>query len=1053
MVFQNFNLFPHMAALENIEPWHWIAPAAVGQYAQPKLDTSVEASARGGSTGMSDVPDDLVALFVNYAANVAADFTKTGVGFLARKLRKDPQTAAPIRERLNMSLQAELVARGVGDSGAIKVANYILDEADLAYLLTMWEAADSSFEDQSSAFRRELRAHLRFEGRIEEDLEPITDLFIAVLSRAGTSYLAAERHRRATLGVHPHGARTRPSGTLLFSDQQSRSRQFQIAGTSSLSDLEAFTVRYLEKTRETFHALRLQHLGPRRSELAMDDLFVPPRFGRESGSPYPLTTSELLMAEKRIVILGPAGSGKLTAVRHAALQLARLNSVHVVPVLIELRTTGKIAKETGTLFVNLIRGDITERTQEEPPEGWLEYLLLSGRAFVFFDGFDEVLSAGRRSEIRDAIRSFGQLYPASSVVVTSRITGYDLAPLPENFFEHALIEELDDPQVGLYVKLWFEYTSRGNANPADLTADAFLDESAEYAADIRVNPLMLSLLCSVYYSRGDIPRTLGDLYEQCASLLYHQWNTMRGIEDHGAWSPDLRPAIYHIADLIINNGDYLANGIPEATLKLELARYWKTEQDFEWTDATAQANRLVDIWAGRAWLITAVSSDADNRPRLGFVHQSFLEYFAAVFAVRAVDNAAELLGRLRERLIYLNGWSIAQLAISTFNRQRESGGNSFVAELVHDAAVSSPAEQMALLRFALAVSAMFRLKTETRVALLRQILLVAAGSIVLPVDDETLEDIHGESRFRDQEWSSLVIDDDDDIDAQVDAITLQHLYSKVQLSTLQTEKLIIQMVRAYEDEPRFDEELGLACKTIVVDETTVSQVVAASAFVLSLARSVGVLLPELLTEVGALVKSTRSDLSWYAILAAVTVGAIEASEYAQLLPWHVLLRRDVVAISLEHDFLSPEWLTGSIAQLGSSDHLLVLEAAGRSLLDQINETDVRSKLKLKGMKDGLTVDQPLNADAIVRWEKWSEESVVGFAGLVSLVQDSWDGTSWFQIQKSGTGEELIFVEAFNGSILELSINPSWSEKTRSIVTSLASGEIDLTTVPVFDPNS
>ena len=999
---------------------------------------------------VNDVPDDLVALFVSYAANVAADFTRGGVGFLSRKLRKTKEVSTNLRSTLNYSLQAELASRGVGSLSAERVAGWLLDDADIAHLFVLWEAQDTSSK-YSRQYHDEVRAHLRFNAHLEEDLDVVTEVVLAVLASAGSVYLAAERVRKTArspgfgaLAQEP----TRPAATFVFADHSSRLQQFTKAGESSLAQIAAFTDRYLAHVRNSMQGLRLQHLGPRQTEVSIDKLFVPPRFRPEESEFAALSTEQLLMASKRAVILGPAGSGKSTAVRHASLSLAKLDSDRVVPLLIELRKTTNVAKSSGTLFLDVFRGEIRESMQEEPPDGWLEFLLLTGRAIVFFDGFDEVLVAGRRSEIRDAIRSFSQLYPASSVVVTSRVTGYEIAPLPGEFFSHAFIRELDETQVSGYVRRWFAFNARGNANPTDLTVTSFLEESSTYAADIRVNPLMLSLLCSVYYTRGDIPRSLSELYERCASLLYHQWNTMRGVEDHGAWNADVRPAIYHIADLVLRRSDYLAEGIPIADLKRELTSYWAAEQDLDWVDAAQLAEHLVEIWSGRAWLVTAVASDEDNHPRFGFVHQSFLEYFAAVYAVRAVDTAIDLLARLRDRLIYMNGWSVAQLAVSTFSARRGSGGSLFVDALLKDAAQAPAAEQLALLRFAISLSAMVRIEPHVRRRLFGQIISLVGDSIVKPSENQTLDEVHEVSRDTHAQWSQLSTED---ILPEIpeDTHAIRETYSSISLSTLESERLALELLIAFENDARFDVQLSQVLEEMSGEDRDRDRDTLASILVLGLANHLGLYLETTKATVVQLIRDARLTSSWYTLLGAVAIGALEKTDCVGALPWHVFLVKESLFLSLEHDLLTPTWLEGNFNHLDDEDHdVRVLSAIGESIATQSERgTAGISIMSIDSARDGLSIQRPASGQLLLDWTAWDDAAIVGYTVLLRVCADCWGIATVLPLVErlpvSAADRNLDLVTS--GGRVTIPIPRTLTDHTEKLLASIASGALPLVT--------
>ena len=68
-------------------------------------------------------------------------------------------------------------------------------------------------------------------------------------------------------------------------------------------------------------------------------------------------------------------------------------------------------------------------------------------------GIDEV-SATARLGLRDWIHSFCAAYPQVPVIVTSRIVGYDDAPVDSSFVQLRL-EPFDDEQLGEFIERWY----------------------------------------------------------------------------------------------------------------------------------------------------------------------------------------------------------------------------------------------------------------------------------------------------------------------------------------------------------------------------------------------------------------------------------------------------------------------------------------------------------------------------------------------------------------------------------------------------------------------
>lgn len=951
-----------------------------------------------------DLDPNLIGLFVNYAANVAADATRYAAGRLSRALRKEAPEAPVQADQLNLSIQAELAGRGVEGANAVKIARYILNDSNLSFLLLLCVTAVRRPEYASQAMK-EIEAHLVLEAQVDDDdLAVSTDVVFSILDTVARMQEA----RSLTGNTAASSSRQRPQqlgSQELFGDQVARLEFFRAVGRPSLQEVAAYTKRYLDYATETYSAIQLQHLGEGRAEVALESVYVPPLYnafaidGPSASDPF--TSAHLLSRSQRLVVLGPAGSGKSTTVRHAAALIASRLEAGPVPFVIELKSyAGDIAGHP-KLFIEHLRERITIALQQEPPEHWMEYLLLSGRAVVFFDGFDEVLNAGRRTEIRDAVRGFGRLFPSCSLVITSRITGYELAPLHESEYFHAQICELSEGQVAHYAEQWFSLRNAQDRDAASRNASSFLIESKQYAGDLRVNPLMLSLLCSVYYLRGDIPRTLSDLYERCAGLIYQQWHTMRGIDDHHAWDQNLRPALYHIANLVLSNDEYLSEGVPREVLVSELRSFFMSEGAADPIEATRVARETLDIWAGRAWIITAVSSDEEQRPRFGFVHQSFLEYFAAIHVVRRSDNALALHEALRDRLIYLNGWSVAQIAASTFDKWRDRGGDQYLNAIIEDAGAAPDSERFALLRFGVSLLDLVTIRPATEQALVTEILTFFASTLQLGDGRGPLHAIHSASRERSLAYRLLTQDDPDALlesgyFVEVDEKSDQ-TFAQLHLSSLEADAVVQQLlVRALDSKRLLDCIVNVLRQEFTADGNDHSTL--ASLYVYAVMRSEQMITEELEVELASIAQGRDSTSHWTVLAGLVAAELVPADAVAESLPWHVFVIREPLVLSYTVDFSTPQLIPSDLAAVVNDPGPRIrLRAFGAALLAAARETNGITAIPLAILQDSFVLVPPEETWPSVSGSgDWDDLTLLGFAGLARLAQIGWTSAQAFE---------------------------------------------------------
>jgi predicted NACHT family NTPase len=221
-----------------------------------------------------------------------------------------------------------------------------------------------------------------------------------------------------------------------------------------------------------------------------------------------------------VVVLGDPGGGKSTLCQHLCHDLARqavaslqTESTHLTaqlqkfPLRVILRAYEKARTLEPQLSIyDFIRRDLKNHVTAEDHEidDALKYLLSSGSAVLAFDGLDEILATAQRREFVDLVNSFCNQFPLCPVMVTSRLVGYDDAPLPAHFDE-LILEKFDDNEVLSYVKKFMKVVGGHDEKEADNRANNFYKQTTSNAADLRRNPLMLGLMAWLFNMRGDVP--------------------------------------------------------------------------------------------------------------------------------------------------------------------------------------------------------------------------------------------------------------------------------------------------------------------------------------------------------------------------------------------------------------------------------------------------------------------------------------------------------------------------------------------------------------------
>ncbi len=438
----------------------------------------------------------------------------------------------------------------------------------------------------------------------------------------------------------------------------------------------------------------------RRRRIPLDDIFVPTEITKEAPSeqtsaqrpvPESLNVRQLADELDRSVLLGDPGGGKSTTASVLMHHFASDRGGRV-PFLVTLRDYAANDPPERSV-VGYIEHILATFYQCPSPPGLVDLLLLTGRAVVIFDGLDELIDTSRRRDVTTRVERFCAEYPLAHVLVTSRLIGYDQAQLDDRQFTCYRLGKYGDKQIAEYVRKWFAQDEDAYADDSD----AFLMESASIP-DLRSNPLLLSLMCILYRGKGSLPYSRAEVYEQCATLLFRNWDTRRRIHRDLRAGRFLESALRHLAwSLFTRNEPQPA--VTEHELITATAEFLH-ERGFESEDeAKDAAGEFVGFCRGRLWVFSDVGTTAMGEKLYSFTHRTFLEYFAAAHLAFASDTP-ELLARKLAPSIARNDWEVVgELAVQVKDRTSKEGAHRVYAELLGERRRRSAAGRSGVLQF------------------------------------------------------------------------------------------------------------------------------------------------------------------------------------------------------------------------------------------------------------------------------------------------------------------------------------------------------------------
>lgn len=248
---------------------------------------------------------------------------------------------------------------------------------------------------------------------------------------------------------------------------------------------------------------------------------------------------------------------------------------------------------------------------------------------IIVDGVDEITDHGKRTTLVAQLERFERRYPNCSIVCTTRRQGFEVQRFMNSPYRVLELHEYDEAQVEEYARRWFSI-KKPSIDPV-----RFIGET-RHLLDLRRNPLMLALLCSLYTRHNYIPQSRRDVYMRCAALMFHEWDPKRGIDVPNVFQHRGDSILYQVARFLDRRGGIGAT-IAERDL-LALVTDALTRTGVLAPEANASAREFVQHCSTRAWILSQVRTSEDGEREFAFTHRTFFECFAAEATVLEIVN-------------------------------------------------------------------------------------------------------------------------------------------------------------------------------------------------------------------------------------------------------------------------------------------------------------------------------------------------------------------------------------------------------------------------------
>ncbi|WP_285320187.1 NACHT domain-containing protein [Pseudarthrobacter sp. lyk4-40-TYG-27] len=426
------------------------------------------------------------------------------------------------------------------------------------------------------------------------------------------------------------------------------------------------------------------------SNIEFQNLYVRRHFN-DSTTGQTIESEALVTSENpfRVVLKGSPGAGKTTFVSHFVHAIASPREDGIGTPSAVIRCRDYAGSAWSSALTDYAAQKLAAELSTTLSSAQLEAMLLTGQIVVVFDGLDEITEKTQRSEMVQRIQAFTAQYPPVSVLVTTRAVGYERAPVDGRLFRHLELREFSEDQVLEYATKWFTHAAR-----PELIESFIMDSDS--VSDLRINPLLLSLLCNLYKNSGEIPVNRREIYEECAQLLFKRWDAHRQIQVPHSMPKFANQLMREIARWFYTSQS-AQSGVEERQIAQTIANYMVDDIGMSIDEAREAAKEFLNFCADRAWLLGSTGTSAQSQRLYSFTHRTFFEFFTAEAFARASDaSAASIAMRIREAYERDSTSVLPELLIQSYHSVRERGATHVFEELCK--AGSPPTPTLLLLR-------------------------------------------------------------------------------------------------------------------------------------------------------------------------------------------------------------------------------------------------------------------------------------------------------------------------------------------------------------------